>query len=63
MKLKKVEFSTLRPGQRFFSRPGSGHKFLEYIKLTEDDCWEFNCVELSEGRLGVIDDEVLIKEE
>lgn len=66
-KMKSVKFSSIRQSQRFWADAFDG-PLVEHIRLYEpvesEKEVQWNCVELSEGRLGLIldDIEVLINE-
>lgn len=67
--MKSVKFDLIRPGQRFWTDAFDDQQLVEHIRLFEPVMsdtsigpmpeWEveWNCVELSEGRLGLIQDQ------
>jgi len=72
--MKSIKFDLIRPGQRFWTDAFDDQRLVEHIRLFEPAMvqvehdtgigpmseWEveWNCVELSEGRLGLILDHV-----
>lgn len=52
-----VKFGQVRPGQRFWNDAFDDDELVEHIRLYEDDD-NWNCVELQEGRLCYMTDEV-----
>lgn len=60
--MKLVLFKDIKPGQRFWTDTFDDEELVEHIKLYEETD-EWNCVELSEGRLGLIlNEQVYVKE-